>query len=308
MILLTKRVLRVGRIDGIADLTTRKPESLHVSPRLLKSWQRRIKSYHRKGLLPPVYIGHPDPPELSEPIAKQKLLSRRRKDRNLVGFVRGFRVTRDGKAAIVTIFFLDSRAGKLARQNKLELSPRYNVERIGDKLRLRLLTFDLLPAGEAADKTQSTFSPVKRNSKRKGNEAMKATQKKKTTKKRRQRLNVDPGMESPDAMDLSKLNDREVKLLRRIRETIRELGLQSDPLATALRILWPSQAAEIIGESDDAEEVTAVQPGLAALSLDRRKVGSREPAHSYAGGNRCSPEQAKAEVEQFKQRHPGRFK
>jgi len=307
MILLQKRILNVGRINGVADLTTRKPESLRVSPKLLRSWQRRIESYRKKGLLPPVYLGHPDPPDMSEPIEKQKLLSRRRKDRNLVGFVRGFRVTRDGKAAIVTIFFLDSRAGKLARQNKLELSPRYNVERIGDKLRLRLLTFDLLPAGEAADKLQSRFLTVKQNPKRKGTEAMKTT-KKRTTQKRRQRLNVDPGMESPDAMDLSKLSDREVKLLRRVHETIRELGPQSDPLATALRVLWPSQAAEIIGEGEGEDEVTAVTPGLAALSLDRRKVGSDGPQHAYAGGNVCSAEQAQKEVTKLKARHPGMFK
>jgi len=303
-------MLNVGRIDGIADLSTRKPESLRVSPKLLRSWQRRIQSYRKKGLLPPVYLGHPDPPDLSEPIAEQEFLSRRRKDRKLVGFVRGFRVASDGKAAIVTIAFLNSRAGKLAKNNRLELSPRYDVERIGDKLRHRLLTFDLLPAGEAADKSQSRFFTVKRNSKRKGNEAMKATQKKKTTKKRRTtrtRMNTNPGNESGDAMDLSRLSDREKKLFRRVHETIRKLGPQSDPLATALRVLWPSQAAEIVDVGDSEDEVTAVQPGLAALSIDRRTVGSNKP-HSYEGGNRCSAEQAQKEVSKLKERHPGMFR
>jgi len=299
MILLTKTCLRPGRIRNCTRLEDDdpRPATVRFSASTLKRWEKQHRTFRRQGLLSPIYLDHDQPAEL---LSRDKFQRQAKRDKRLVGFLRSFKATGDG--ANVELQFHNPKAARMAMAGKLELSPRLNTEYVfsnGRMIRNLLVSFDLVD--EAADKSQTPFRRRLLISPHSKAKTMK------TTKQRTRMNTTNPGNESADAMDLSKLNDREKKMLRRIHDTIRELGPQSDPLATALRILWPSQAAEIVGDGDGEEEVKAVQPGLAALSLDRRKVGSREQ-HSYEGGNRCSAEQAQNEVAKLKERHPGMFK
>ena len=105
-----------------------------------------------------------------------------------------------------------------------------------------------------------------------------------------------------------KASEEVLQALQELHRVMGEVGQIGDPFASAVRIIYPSQAETILQSSDGStDDVRLVDTGLAALGLDRRTCGSNKPPHSYERGD-YSPAGVKAEIAKQKERNPHMFR
>lgn len=241
---------------------------LQITPATLRRMALRFQALRRAGLLVPVYDDHYAG---SRPLPAARIRRLALADRRLQGFVSGMQLTRDGKALKVAVTFLRRRGRDQAHANRMSLSPVLDCPTVqdGGEMLGQLQTIDLVD--RAADKTQTPFVPVLR-----------------TVRNATRSTPSRPGVKRMSEMKMPLLNDAQMAVLKKLNDIRQHVGGGVDWWQSALKMLWPDQATEILGNDDEEAgggTITETSPEFAALSL--HGYGAPDP-HVYDEPSRQS--------------------
>lgn len=252
-----KTIFHVGEIgDGFTITRATLRRMVH------RFWQLR-----RMGLVLPVRLGH-HPGHREHPVPRAEFRRVAVADRRVQGYVRDVRLSPDEQALRVVVTFVRQRGRDAAAANRMALSPVLDRPQFGrdNGLLGDLACIDLVPHG--ADQSQGLFHPV-----------LQTVRSTPTPRPKTQ------GVRRMSEIKMPALTDQQIAVLKRIDQTRQHMGLSVDWWPSAIQLLWPDQAVEILGTDPAQEHAGSLQetaPEFAAMSLDRAAADAKQYVNAQA--------------------------